>query len=417
MADSQANPLISTKPSDSGLHVVLHPLIPLTISDYATRHAARQQRGPIVGALLGQQQGRQVSLEYAFECHTTKGHNDETLLHSAWFADRLQQFKDVHKSPALDLLGWFTITPPTGPSPSQLGIHRQLLREYNESAVLLAFHPSQINQTSGNGAKLPLTIYESIFEGENIVDADRAMQLDGEDHGVHIRFRELPYSIETGDAEMISVDFVARGGGNAMAIKAHEESAKAASEEALTKINTKKTGIEIGGELEDDDSTALSLEDEDLIANFTTRLNAVKTLGSRIHLIKSFLENHRSSSLEDNINLENNRQTSESLTYSYPILRNISSLISDLSLLTPQDAKSFAVESLAQENDVALVTLLGELGNNVKHIRELGKKLSIVENAKQNVATGGRKAHLALHSRLDEERDSMFGNIGSSGLV
>lgn len=30
-----------------------------------------------------------------------------------------------------------------------------------------------------------------------------------------IRFRELPYSIETGEAEMISTSFVARGGGNA----------------------------------------------------------------------------------------------------------------------------------------------------------------------------------------------------------
>lgn len=91
MADRQENPLISTKPSDSGLHVALHPLVLLTISDYATRHAARQQQGPIVGALLGQQESRQLSLEYAFECHTQRAENGEILLHSAWFADRLQQ--------------------------------------------------------------------------------------------------------------------------------------------------------------------------------------------------------------------------------------------------------------------------------------------------------------------------------------
>lgn len=91
MADRQENPLISTKPSDSGLHVALHPLVLLTISDYATRHAARQQQGPIVGALLGQQESQQISLEYAFECHTKKADNGETVLHSEWFADRLQQ--------------------------------------------------------------------------------------------------------------------------------------------------------------------------------------------------------------------------------------------------------------------------------------------------------------------------------------
>jgi hypothetical protein len=34
-----------------------------------------------------------------------------------------------------------------------------------------------------------------------------------------LRFKELPYSIETGQAEMIGIDFVARGGGNAAAIE------------------------------------------------------------------------------------------------------------------------------------------------------------------------------------------------------
>jgi COP9 signalosome complex subunit 6 len=93
MADKSDNPLISTKPSDSGLHVALHPLVLLTISDYATRHSARQQQGPIVGALLGQQQGRQITLEHAFECHTKRSPDDEIILDSAWFGTRVQQCK------------------------------------------------------------------------------------------------------------------------------------------------------------------------------------------------------------------------------------------------------------------------------------------------------------------------------------
>ena len=40
---------------------------------------------------------------------------------------------------------------------------------------------------------------------------------------MELRFRELPYSIETGEAEMISVDFVARGGGNATAVEGTEK--------------------------------------------------------------------------------------------------------------------------------------------------------------------------------------------------
>lgn len=87
--------------------------------------------------------------------------------------------------------------------------------------------------------------------------------------------------------------------------------------------------------------------------------------------------------------------------------------------MTPQDSKSFAVESLAQENDVALISLLGCLGENVKTIRELGKKSAIVETAKQqNIPSGkGRKAHLGLPSRFEDEiRESGFSNIKPGGL-
>lgn len=91
MADTSDNALISTRPSDSGLHVALHPLVLLTISDYATRHAARQQTGPIVGAILGQQQGRQITLEHAFDCHTITNPDNEIVLDSSWFGSRVQQ--------------------------------------------------------------------------------------------------------------------------------------------------------------------------------------------------------------------------------------------------------------------------------------------------------------------------------------
>ena len=83
--------LISKKSSDSGLHIQLHPLVLLTISDHITRHAARQQQGPIVGALLGQQNGREITLEQVFECLTQTGPNDEILLAGEWFEERVKQ--------------------------------------------------------------------------------------------------------------------------------------------------------------------------------------------------------------------------------------------------------------------------------------------------------------------------------------
>lgn len=78
------------------------------------------------------------------------------------------------------------------------------------------------------------------------------------------------------------------------------------------------------------------------------------------------------------------------------------------------------MESLAQENDVALISLLGRLGENVKHIRELGKKSAIVETGKQQAlapVTKGRKSHAGLPSRIDDElSQSAFANLNSGGL-
>lgn len=90
-ADAGSNPLISTqKSSDTSLQVALHPLVLLTISDYITRHTLRQQKGPVVGALLGQQNGREITIEHAFDCLLTQA-EDEVILNQAWFEERLQQ--------------------------------------------------------------------------------------------------------------------------------------------------------------------------------------------------------------------------------------------------------------------------------------------------------------------------------------
>lgn len=83
--------LVSQKSSDSGLHIQLHPLVLLTISDHITRHAARQQQGPIIGALLGQQNGREITLEHAFECPVVIGPSDEVSLPGPWFEERVKQ--------------------------------------------------------------------------------------------------------------------------------------------------------------------------------------------------------------------------------------------------------------------------------------------------------------------------------------
>lgn len=84
-------------------------------------------------------------------------------------------------------------------------LHQQML-SYNESAIVLCLNPSPGASVAGGG-KLPLGIYESIYEAE-----------DSAENMLKLKFVPLKYTIETGEAEMIGVDFVAKGGfGNATA--------------------------------------------------------------------------------------------------------------------------------------------------------------------------------------------------------
>lgn len=90
MEDIHKTAEIVVQKSDSGLRVALHPLVLLTISDYITRHTLRQYDTPVVGALLGQQNGRETTIEHAFEC---KADGPYGTLDGGWFATRLQQSK------------------------------------------------------------------------------------------------------------------------------------------------------------------------------------------------------------------------------------------------------------------------------------------------------------------------------------
>lgn len=87
----QSNPLVSQHKSSDGLRALLHPLVLLTISDYITRHNLRRLPGPVVGALLGRQNGREISLEHAFDSKLIVNLEDEVILDQVWFEERLQQ--------------------------------------------------------------------------------------------------------------------------------------------------------------------------------------------------------------------------------------------------------------------------------------------------------------------------------------
>ena len=85
------NPFLSTLKAADAVPAVLHPLVLLSISDHITRHTLRKQQGPVVGALLGQQNGRQVTLEHTFDFAVDKDNEGKAQFDETWFKDRVEQ--------------------------------------------------------------------------------------------------------------------------------------------------------------------------------------------------------------------------------------------------------------------------------------------------------------------------------------
>ncbi|KAL7269703.1 hypothetical protein RUND412_007618 [Rhizina undulata] len=369
MTHPRPSPLISSHPSTSGLQIALHPLALLTISDYITRHTLRNGTGPIIGALLGTQEGREISIESAYEVLVNmKG--DEVKIDPEWFENKLRLFKETH--PTQDLLGWFsTTTSPTySPAPYMVSLHQELLAN-NESLILLCLNASPAGSIGGGG-KLPLAIYESIYEAE---EADGNSQ--EQPGSLKLKFVPLKYTIETGEAEMIGVDFVAKGGfGNAAAEATglENEPKKEAMDEDTAGVEKKDKGKEkdsslmaaltatMTGEVKGEIVHAGTQNDE-LLSNLTAKSNAIRMLHSRISLLTKYLSNPPDPSHPN-----------------HTLLRSIKSLThSRLALLTPPDSAAFKEEQLAEQSDVNLVALLGTLTRSIEEVRSVGKKFAGTE--------------------------------------
>ena len=134
---------------------------------------------------------------------------------------------------------------------------------YTESPILFLFHPEDAPSEATAAGKLPLTLYESVFESSSGGPNDKAMDIDGAAQAKTLKFRELVYSIETGEAEMISVDFVARGGGNATAVEGNAASQKEAKVEEDKNKKGKGKQKEKSKEEVIDETSILTAEDEE----------------------------------------------------------------------------------------------------------------------------------------------------------
>lgn len=97
---------------------------------------------------------------------------------------------------------------------------------------------------------------------------------------------------------------------------------------------------------------------------------------------------------------------------SHTIIRNINSLIAHLSILSPRDIDAFKSEVLSQDNDVKLVSLLGQMGESIRAMRDLGRKSAIVQGARQTKQARTHMDSGALSRNFEEElyRQDMLGS-------
>ncbi|KAK4163248.1 hypothetical protein QBC43DRAFT_68751 [Cladorrhinum sp. PSN259] len=408
MAAHLPNDLLSTqKPTDSGLEVILHPLPLLEISDYITRAYQRYiDDSAVVGALLGQQNGRQITIEHSFSCKNHKNDHGFYELDKDWFAERLQQMKLVHKSPALDLVGWYALAPKTGPVHLHLTIHQQITA-LNDSAIFLGFHIEDLISPAA-GDPLPVTIYESNMEAD---DEDKEMRDSENPTRMVLKFRQLPYTIETGEAEMIGMQFIREGGANASSSEPtiiDQFDKKIAVDDGKGKRRAVAAKDTKGKGKQREESPAEATNNNNPDANLTkteteymsalqAKFNALKMLKGRLNLIITYLARLPPTFTAGT---ETTSQAAEVARasggqYTVPvnnILRHINALVTNIELVTPAERNELQKEIMQETNDVNLIALVADLLNSVDEVREVGRKASVVEqyrHAPRRFAAGG----------------------------
>ena len=289
-----------------------------------------------------------------------------------------------------------------------LPIHTYLLSEHNESSLLLGFHPEEAVDHSA-GSKLPLTIYESIYEVDEPKGGDQGEDKemrDGEPP-LKLKFRELPYSVETGEAEMISMDFIARGAGNATVSEQRDQQQPAKDPKGKDpkgkqhQHEVEKEETAVAAAATTANPQVLSKDDEEMIAALTAKANSVKMLQSRINLLTTYLERLPPSYLSA-AETETETPGGSHTTPSHTILRSIQALVNRLSLVVPSNTEAFKQEMLSEANDVHLMGLLNDVMQSMTEARSIGKKFSVVEASKvharklvENAMTADRSGFMA----------------------
>jgi len=216
------------------------------------------------------------------------------IVDAGYLKQKQEQFKKVF--PLYDFLGWYS----TGSQvhPTDIDVQKQFL-EINESPIYLLL--DAVAAYTATTRDLPITIFESEL---HVID-DKPTML----------FAKVPYRIQTGEAERIGVDHVARvtpTGGN---------------------------------------------EESQLTSHLFSLHNAVKMLNVRVKVLHQFLDATKKGTIP----------------FDHSVLRQIYGLCN---LLPAIDTNSFKEDYLKEYNDVLLVTYLAGITRGTSSINELVDKFN-----------------------------------------
>ncbi|KAL5594363.1 hypothetical protein BROUX41_001298 [Berkeleyomyces rouxiae] len=412
-------PLIAGQKS-ADVQLSIHPIVLLSISDHVARHslrAAAEPALPLAGLLMGTQDGCKVSVSRAFDLAVRLGPAAECLVDSEvlGFCDQLQSHTRV--------VGYYTILPRSGPDHRVLPLHESLARHFHDrDLLLLAFHPDH-DLGSSSSSTLPITFYESRLlpgaaAGSESADGDKI--LSGTDEAaagavMPRQFSELAqYTVVTDDAEMIGMDFVAAGGGNAKAIVRDGPTTATAAETTASTPAASKDAEKSKGKQKASDSglpqpTELQLmrDEEDTIAALRTKANAVRMLQARVDLLAAYL-----SALSGPCS-----GAVPAVAPDHSILRQILAAVVRLGLIEPSDSAAFAAELAAEETAAAAIDLINVAVQAACQSHVANRLYAVADGSPASAAAGmpRLKKLVAAASSAAEARAGPGGSGGGGG--
>ncbi|XP_006454733.1 hypothetical protein AGABI2DRAFT_189980 [Agaricus bisporus var. bisporus H97] len=202
--------VVLSSSATSGLSLSLHPLPILNISEHLTRRKLQTKNADpfVLGALLGTQNGREVEIVNTFELAVE---DDGESVDHTFLVSRRDQYKQVF--PSLEFIGWYTAA--IHPTPKHVQLHEQFTG-YCSAPLLLALQPTLtiVSSADVNAQTLPFKAYEPSIEIK--------------DRTSRSVFIEVPYKVETGEAERIAVDWTAKGGGSGTSLDSHLQTQRSA---------------------------------------------------------------------------------------------------------------------------------------------------------------------------------------------